>query len=45
MLAATADGERWAVFNLSADNCHPNDRGHEIWAASVAQVMDAVFKP
>ncbi len=45
MLTATGDGERWAESNLSADNCHPNDRGHTIWAASVERVMDAVLKP
>lgn len=43
VLEATAGGERWADFHLAADNCHPNDAGHAIWAAAALRVIDAAL--
>jgi lysophospholipase L1-like esterase len=39
MMAATDQGRRWADFNLNATNCHPNDRGHEVWGKAVAETI------
>ena len=41
ILAVTAEGERWAEFHLAADNCHPNDAGHAVWAEAVASTIGA----
>jgi lysophospholipase L1-like esterase len=35
MLNATHNGERWAKYHLSTNNCHPNDEGHRVWAQTV----------
>ena len=37
VLLATENGKKWAQFHLNEGNCHPNDKGHEVWA-------DAAFK-
>lgn len=39
MVSATDNGKRWAEFNLAANNCHPNDAGHLIWAAAAAAAI------
>ena len=31
-LSATDGGKRWAEFHLGEQNCHPNDKGHIVWA-------------
>ena len=41
MLKATENGRRWAEFNLAADNCHPNDAGHHVWAEAVMAVVQS----
>jgi lysophospholipase L1-like esterase len=45
ILDATAGGERWAEFHLAADNCHPNDAGHAIWARVAAATIEAALAP
>ena len=32
MLDATEQGVRWAEYHNGAADCHPNDRGHAVWA-------------
>lgn len=32
ILAATENGKRWAEFHFNVDNCHPTNKGHEVWA-------------
>lgn len=39
ILAATADGKRWAEFHFNPGNCHPTDKGHEVWAAAALAVI------
>ena len=39
MTTLTSAGQRWGDYHLAAMNCHPNDRGHEIWAQSIARVI------
>ncbi len=39
VLAATANGQRWAEFHLLPDNCHPNDKGHVVWAEAVVAAI------
>ena len=39
LLAATDNGRRWADFHMDADNCHPNDRGHRVWAEAMFAVI------
>lgn len=40
-LAATENGKRWAEFHFDTGNCHPTDRGHEVWAAAALAVLKA----
>jgi lysophospholipase L1-like esterase len=43
ILAATEYGRQWSDFHLSADNCHPNDKGHQVWAqAAFAAICEAL---
>lgn len=44
MLAATDYGTRWAEFHLAQDNCHPNDKGHAVWAESTFRVLRQVLE-
>jgi lysophospholipase L1-like esterase len=44
-LKATEQGKRWGEFHLGADNCHPNDAGHLIWAQTALEVIQASLKP
>jgi len=39
ILAATGDGTRWAEFHFDAGNCHPTDRGHEVWAEAALAAL------
>jgi len=41
ILASTAGGDRWAEFHLAADNCHPNDAGHGVWAEAALRAIEA----
>lgn len=41
ILEATAGGHRWADFHLAADNCHPSDAGHAIWAEAALRTIEA----
>lgn len=43
VLAATAGGHRWAEFHLAADNCHPNDAGHAVWAEAALRAIEAAL--
>jgi lysophospholipase L1-like esterase len=43
VLTATADGARWADCHLAADNCHPNDAGHRLWAECAYAVITAAL--
>ena len=45
MLAATGGGDRWGEFHLAADNCHPNDAGHAVWARAAAATTVAAIAP
>jgi lysophospholipase L1-like esterase len=43
ILAATEGGKRWAEFHFNPGNCHPTDKGHEVWAAAaLALIRQAV---
>jgi len=44
VLAATENGKRWAEFHLAADNCHPNDAGHQVWAQAAFKVIQESLK-
>jgi lysophospholipase L1-like esterase len=44
VLAATEDGKRWAEFHFNADNCHPTDKGHEVWAAAALAAIQAALQ-
>lgn len=39
ILAATEAGKRWAEFHIADDNCHPTDRGHQVWADASLAVL------
>lgn len=39
ILAATDEGARWAEFHFDAGNCHPTDKGHEVWASAALAVI------
>ncbi len=39
ILDATANGERWAAYHASNQDCHPNDQGHTIWAQATFTVI------
>ena len=46
ILKCTDNGKRWAEFHLAANNCHPNDHGHRVWAETVWQaIQQAVAAP
>ena len=44
VLAATENGNRWAEFHLGEGNCHPNDKGHLVWAEAVLAVIRESLK-
>ncbi len=39
ILAATENGKRWTEYHFNAENCHPTDKGHEVWAETVLAVI------
>ena len=39
VLAATENGKRWTEFHLGESNCHPNDKGHVVWAEAAHGVV------
>lgn len=44
ILAATENGQRWAEFHFNADNCHPTNKGHEVWAEAVLAGIRSFLK-
>lgn len=44
ILAATDNGTRWAEFHFNEDNCHPTDKGHEVWAEAAFAVIQPLLK-
>ncbi len=40
VLQATDGGKRWTDFHNGAKNCHPNDRGHRVWAETVLTAIN-----
>ncbi|HEY8665398.1 MAG TPA: SGNH/GDSL hydrolase family protein [Tepidisphaeraceae bacterium] len=36
---ATKNGERWAEYHNGRQDCHPNDKGHVVWADAVFEVL------
>jgi len=46
VLATTENGQRWAEFHCGEGNCHPNDKGHAVWAeAALVIIRQALRKP
>lgn len=43
ILAATEDGKRWSEFHFNADNCHPTNKGHEVWAEAAFAVVNPLL--
>lgn len=41
VLAATHNGACWTDFHNGLQDCHPNDRGHAVWARAVFDVIRA----
>ena len=39
ILTATAQGDRWEDYHNARQDCHPNDRGHGIWARATFTVI------
>ncbi len=39
ILAATENGKTWAEFHFNEENCHPTNKGHEIWAEEAFAVV------
>ena len=39
MLQATDSGKYWADYHNGESDCHPNDRGHSLWAQTVAAAL------
>lgn len=44
ILEATKNGQEWARFHLGADNCHPNDAGHRIWAQAAFEIVAGLLR-
>ena len=44
ILRATENGKTWAEFHFNADNCHPTNKGHEVWAEAAFTVIHANLK-
>jgi lysophospholipase L1-like esterase len=41
ILKATENGKRWAEFHVNESNCHPNDKGHIVWAEAAFACIPA----
>ena len=39
ILKATENGQRWAEYHFNEDNCHPTNKGHEVWAGVAITVI------
>lgn len=39
VLSVTQQGRLWTDYHCGEDNCHPNDRGHTVWAQAVLQTL------
>jgi lysophospholipase L1-like esterase len=39
VLAATGDGQKWAAHHNGAQDCHPNDAGHAVWAQAEFETL------
>jgi len=39
ILQATDNGVRWEDYHTGPSDCHPNDRGHRIWAEAIAKAL------
>lgn len=44
VLKATDGGETWKDLHLNATNCHPNDKGHQVWADAAYKVIQDNLK-
>lgn len=44
ILEATAGADRWADFHFNAENCHPTDKGHEVWADAALRAIEATLE-
>lgn len=43
VLAATGQGARWTDYHNGIADCHPNDRGHQLWADAVWAVIGSAL--
>jgi len=41
VMAATQNGTRWTEYHNGAADCHPNDAGHALWAATAFEALRA----
>ncbi|MHB9133792.1 MAG: SGNH/GDSL hydrolase family protein [Armatimonadota bacterium] len=41
VLKATDNGKRWTDYHNGAQNCHPNDKGHLLWAETAFAAVQA----
>jgi lysophospholipase L1-like esterase len=39
ILRATENGKTWAEFHFNEENCHPTNKGHEVWAEAAFAVL------
>lgn len=39
VLRATDNGQKWTDYHNGSGDCHPNDRGHALWAATVFETL------
>ena len=44
MLQATEQGKQWGAFHWTAENCHPNNAGHQVWAQTAFAIIQASLK-
>ena len=44
VLTATENGKRWGEFHWGEANCHPNDKGHAVWAETAVAVLRAALR-
>jgi lysophospholipase L1-like esterase len=45
VLAATDGGARWTDYHNGPRNCHPNDKGHRLWAETAMTAIQSFLKP
>lgn len=39
ILSVTNGGNKWGEYHFSDDNCHPNDKGHQVWGNAVFSAL------